>query len=87
MAATATTTKTTTPRRRTAATKTTKAAPTEKVASTEEATTAEKLVIALEYVRDTSNYAVFTFPADLECKGNVYVPHGTVEVKVQLIAE
>lgn len=89
--ATATTTKTTTPRARGGRATTAKAAPktaTPAPAATEPEApaTADKFVVDLEYVGDTKRYAKFEVPKSLDgtMAGSIYVPLGTDKVKVAI---
>ncbi len=84
--ATETTTTTTRPaRKRTTAAKATpaKAAPAAK--ATEAETELTKIGFSLDEVEPTKNFAKFSAPKSSGCVGSLYVPLGTVEVKVLLI--
>lgn len=82
---------TTTPRRaRTATTGTAtprKPAARKPAAVTEETATVDvkRFTVALENTGDTKNFAKFTMPDGVPCKGTLYVPLGATEVRVLVI--
>lgn len=89
--ATATETKTAAPRRGRAAAKpaaTPKSAPAD-VEAASEAPTVSRFTVDLEQRDDTKSYAVFAFPANYVgvAVGKVYVPKGTVKVKVLIVGD
>lgn len=62
-----------------------KAATPKAAAPTEAEAERERYGFTMDEVGDTKSYAVFTPPRGSGCVGKLYVPLGTVEVKVLLI--